>query len=127
MIKNFTDLAANERTYLAWIRTAIALMTFGFFVEKFDLFLRMISHGLHVYTHGSPNLAGSAEIIGITLMILAVIVMLIATIKYAINRKHILATTTQTYNKYRLDLVMASFLIVLSVILIVYICLSILY
>jgi putative membrane protein len=30
MIPRFTDHAANERTYLAWVRTAIAVMAFGF-------------------------------------------------------------------------------------------------
>jgi uncharacterized membrane protein YidH (DUF202 family) len=31
---------ANERTFLAWIRTAIGIMAFGFVVEKFSLFLK---------------------------------------------------------------------------------------
>ena len=41
MIKNFADHAANERTFLAWVRTAIAVMAFEFIVEKFDLFLQL--------------------------------------------------------------------------------------
>jgi len=28
---------ANERTFLAWIRTSIGIMAFGFVVEKFGL------------------------------------------------------------------------------------------
>ena len=28
---------ANERTFLAWIRTSIGIMAFGFVVEKFAL------------------------------------------------------------------------------------------
>jgi putative membrane protein len=28
---------ANERTFLAWIRTGIGIMAFGFVVEKFGL------------------------------------------------------------------------------------------
>jgi putative membrane protein len=43
MIKNFTDHAANERTFLAWVRTAIAVMAFGFLIERFDLFLHAIT------------------------------------------------------------------------------------
>ena len=35
MIRNFGDHSANERTFLAWVRTAIAVMAFGFLVEKF--------------------------------------------------------------------------------------------
>ncbi|WP_428421704.1 YidH family protein [Methylibium sp.] len=34
---------AAERTLLAWQRTAIALMGFGFVVERFGLFLRMVT------------------------------------------------------------------------------------
>ena len=41
MIQRYTDHAANERTFLAWVRTAIAVMAFGFLVERFDLFLQI--------------------------------------------------------------------------------------
>jgi putative membrane protein len=37
MIERYTDHAANERTFLAWVRTSIAIMAFGLLVEKFDL------------------------------------------------------------------------------------------
>jgi putative membrane protein len=39
MIPGFTDHAANERTFLAWVRTGIAMIAFGFVIEKFNLFL----------------------------------------------------------------------------------------
>ncbi len=39
MIPGYTDHAANERTFLAWVRTGIAIIAFGFVVEKFNLFL----------------------------------------------------------------------------------------
>jgi putative membrane protein len=40
---NPSDHLANERTFLAWIRTSIALMGFGFVVVKFALFLKRLS------------------------------------------------------------------------------------
>jgi len=46
MIERYNDHAANERTFLAWVRTAIAIMAFGFLVEKFDLFLEIAGKSL---------------------------------------------------------------------------------
>ena len=46
MIERYSDHAANERTFLAWVRTAIAIMAFGFLVQKFDLFLRITAGSL---------------------------------------------------------------------------------
>jgi putative membrane protein len=40
MIKRYSDHAANERTFLAWVRTSIAITAFGFVIERFDLFLK---------------------------------------------------------------------------------------
>src|SRR5450755_3771692 len=37
MIHDYSDHAANERTFLAWVRTGIALVAFGFVIEKFNL------------------------------------------------------------------------------------------
>ena len=39
MTGNFAEHSANERTFLAWIRTAIAVIAFGFVLEKFNLFI----------------------------------------------------------------------------------------
>src|SRR5258708_12283145 len=37
MIRGYSDHAANERTFLAWVRTGIAVMAFGFVIEKLNL------------------------------------------------------------------------------------------
>ena len=39
MIPGYADHAANERTILAWVRTGIAVIAFGFVIERFNLFL----------------------------------------------------------------------------------------
>ena len=46
---------AAERTLMAWTRTAIALMAFGFAVERFGLFLYMflLTQGDHARRTGS--------------------------------------------------------------------------
>ena len=38
MIERYSDQAANERTLLAWLRTGLAIVAFGFLIEKFKLF-----------------------------------------------------------------------------------------
>jgi putative membrane protein len=43
MIRSYSDHAANERTFLAWVRTGIAVIAFGFVIEKFNLFLLTIA------------------------------------------------------------------------------------
>jgi putative membrane protein len=43
MIGNFTEHSANERTFLAWVRTGIAVIAFGFVLEKFNLFIRALA------------------------------------------------------------------------------------
>jgi putative membrane protein len=37
------DYLANERTFLAWIRTSIAIMGFGFVIVKFAVFIRQVA------------------------------------------------------------------------------------
>jgi putative membrane protein len=39
LINRYSDHAANERTFLAWVRTGIATIAFGFVIEKFNLFV----------------------------------------------------------------------------------------
>ena len=39
MIANYTNHAANERTFLAWIRTGLAVAAFGFFLIKLNVFV----------------------------------------------------------------------------------------
>ena len=69
---------ANERTILAWIRTAIAIMTLGIAINRFSLFL--IEFSRSVPGGRAANL--HAEQLGIALVVLGVIVMLGATWHY---------------------------------------------
>ena len=43
VIRNYSDHAANERTFLAWVRTGIAVVVFGFVIERFNLFLSTVA------------------------------------------------------------------------------------
>ncbi|HQT34040.1 MAG: YidH family protein [Thiobacillus sp.] len=48
--KRATEYLANERTFLAWIRTSIAIISLGFVVAKFSLWLRELAAQLHPQT-----------------------------------------------------------------------------
>lgn len=87
MIPHFSDHAANERTYLAWVRTAIAIMAFGFLLERFDLFLASLSHVASVAAH-SLHLRGS-EWAGLLLIIFGALVILLATLRFLRCRRNI--------------------------------------
>ena len=43
MIRNFSDHAPNERTFLAWTRTGLAIIAFGFVVEKFNVMVAEVA------------------------------------------------------------------------------------
>ena len=45
MIANYTNHAANERTFLAWIRTGLAVAAFGFFLVKLDVLVDVVGSG----------------------------------------------------------------------------------
>src|SRR5271167_577716 len=40
-----TDYLANERTFLAYVRTSLSVMAFGFVISRFGLFLRLFPGG----------------------------------------------------------------------------------
>jgi putative membrane protein len=44
--KKATEYLANERTFLAWIRTCIAVISLGFVVAKFGVWLRELAKRL---------------------------------------------------------------------------------
>ncbi len=125
MIKSFADLAANERTYLSWIRTAIAMMTFGFLVEKFELFLRVVSAQIHIKDDLQTSVA--IEAVGIMMMTISVIMMIGATARYLIQRKNILSEKHADGVSSAIGLVLSLFLIIISLFLIGYIWLRLFY
>lgn len=57
MIANYTNHAANERTFLAWIRTGLAMAAFGFFLIKLNVFLDAV--GDESMPHARPEAAGA--------------------------------------------------------------------
>jgi len=70
---------AAERTFLAWIRTGLALMGIGFAVARFGLFLRQLSPGLFTQAEHSTGVSVWS---GVSLVALGVIVIVDAIVRH---------------------------------------------
>ena len=81
----FRDHAANERTLLAWIRTGVALMAFGFAIARFGLFLREMA-SIRGVLPVAPHSLGSAWF-GVAMVVLGLVTNVFATIRYVRIRK----------------------------------------
>ena len=79
-VRNRRVHMANERTFLAWIRTSIGIMAFGFVVEKFALFLKQISYFLG--KEGPVPPPGYSSFFGIFLVVLGTLMGVLSFIRY---------------------------------------------
>jgi len=70
---------AAERTLLAWIRTGLALMGFGFVVARFGIFLRSLAASAAFSDVKSPHFSVSA---GIALILSGVAVEVFSLVHY---------------------------------------------
>ncbi len=88
MIKRYSDHAANERTFLAWVRTAIAVMAFGFLIERFDLFIKFAvpqAAQQQIAPHGQAF----ANAAGLAFIVLGVAMIAIAGVRFVKTAKDI--------------------------------------
>lgn len=72
---------ANERTFLAWLRTSIALIGFGFAIARFGLFLRQLQSAVTSQAV-STQLLFSSENLGVSLVIVGIVVIALAAWRY---------------------------------------------
>ncbi len=71
---------AAERTVLAWIRTGLALMGFGFVVARFSLFLRELAATRPI---PAPTSTGISHWLGMALVAIGVLVNVVAGVQHA--------------------------------------------
>ncbi len=72
---------ANERTFLAWLRTSIALIGFGFAIARFGLFLQQLNFAI-TQQESRPNPFFNSEILGIGLVIFGIFTIAFAAWRY---------------------------------------------
>ena len=124
MISNFSYHAANERTFLAWVRTAIAVMAFGFLVERFDIFLRMARASLGVATGLPGRQVGEAA--GLALMMMGLAIVAVATARFVRTSREIDDPQPHAGPGARFDLALAALLFLLGLALLAYMVFNIL-
>lgn len=72
---------ANERTFLAWLRTSISLIGFGFAIARFGLFLRQLNFAI-TQQQQTPHPLFNSENLGLALVIFGVVVIAVAAWHY---------------------------------------------
>ena len=91
---------ANERTFLSWLRTSIALIGLGFIVARFGLFLREFGLVVKNANDGSGNNSAAStavslfghyqsSLIGISIIILGIALIVLALRNYVTTRSSI--------------------------------------
>jgi putative membrane protein len=118
MINRYTDHSANERTYLAWIRTAVAVMAFGFLIEKFDLFISYIGKAIGDEEHFQASL--SAEIVGLGLFLVGIIITITATIRFFMFKKAIESNESMSYDVKKTKIFLSILMVALALFLFFY-------
>ena len=119
MIERYTDHAANERTFLAWVRTSIAIMAFGFSVEKFDLFLEFASKSIAARMP-SVGRQPVGNIAGLLLIALGGATMVLAIIRFRQTALDIDSEDTRPGTGDRMDIILVALLVILGAALFVY-------
>ena len=92
-----TDTLANERTFLAYVRTALAFVAFGYVIARFSLFTREISIIAHMTVPG-----GASTIFGVGVATMGIAVGLYGSYRYVATDRGLHRATvvgTHTFGK----------------------------
>lgn len=115
--KDSREYLANERTFMAWIRTGISIMAFGFVVAKFSLFIRQFALVMH-----SDNLTiihkGYSSYIGLAILVIGSLIIPTAYYRYKLVNNQI--NSGNFSESYFLPIVLTILISLVSLSLIVY-------
>lgn len=123
MIHGYSDHAANERTFLAWVRTGIAVIAFGFVIEKFNLFLLTVASSA---ISGAPQRAhellskplGRYE--GLAFMFGGVAIVALATTRFVRTARLLDDPETHSASNVRAELILSAALVLLATVYSIY-------
>ncbi|HEV2284483.1 MAG TPA: DUF202 domain-containing protein [Steroidobacteraceae bacterium] len=113
MIRGYSDHAANERTFLAWVRTGIAVIAFGFVIEKFNLFLLAIANEA-LSTHAAqlvklPGRAGRYD--GLALIFGGIGLVVLSTVRFVRTTRLLDDAAAHEASSVRTELFLCAFLV----------------
>jgi putative membrane protein len=111
-----SDHLANERTFLAWMRTSVGIMAFGFVVVKFSLFVKQLSLVLDKKEMVQPK--GYSSLAGIILVIVGAVASVLSWLRYKSTERQL--NEGGYKNSSFLITALSTFVFLVSIFLIVY-------
>ena len=117
--KHVSDHLANERTFLAWTRTSIGIMAFGFVVVRFSLFVKQLTLILNKDAQIlPPQTQGHSPLIGIVLVASGLLTTIFSFVRFIKTRAQIDSGEYRSASP--LIWLVTAFIFLISVLLIVY-------
>lgn len=110
MINHYNDLAANERSYLSWLRTALALIAFGFLLEKFHLFMMTVE-----MSFGAKDTATIGPLEhkgGIALVAIGLITIVMASVRFSRTARLLQSDAQEAYGTRGILVLGAAFILI---------------
>ncbi len=119
-VTNRSDHMANARTFLAWVRTSIAIMAFGFVVEKFALFMKRLSYFIEKSDTSAAATASSgySTIFGVVLVAIGALIGLLAFVRYKKVEREIFENTYRPW--IMLDVLVTMLILIIGIFLAFY-------
>jgi putative membrane protein len=115
MIQGYADHAANERTFLAWVRTGIAVIAFGFVIEKFNLFLLSLLAATSldpIRRSQLERLSGpSTPYQGLALIVVGIALLIVATVRFVRTERLLTDPNAHPISGTRLEVLLSAALV----------------
>lgn len=115
--QKISDLLSNERTLLAWVRTSVGIMAFGFVVVEFSFLTKDINTMLEIEIQGKH--IGYSAPIGVIIVGIGALSLFFALLRYRRTKKEI---TTGTFKSSDIMLhIFVGLIFIISILLLAYI------
>lgn len=116
MISGYSDHAANERTFLAWVRTGVAVIAFGLVIERFNLFVLTLArsslgNAYHAQLQGLSRHVGSFE--GLAFIVAGLAIVVLSTARFVRTTRLLDDQQTHSAKDVRAELIVSAAIVLL--------------